>query len=175
MTGCINPLLWHVIYTYPKAEKKIYSDLLRLNIESYLPLQKVVRQWSDRKKRIEVPLFPNYVFVKAEQCERWKVLSVDGVVKFISFNGILSTVSDFEINMIRKILQGEHVTIVQENYIGIGRRVRVARGRFAGLEGTLVEKKGKVRLLIRIDSISQSLSMDIPSDSIEEVREHTFV
>jgi transcription antitermination factor NusG len=170
MTKCLNNPTWNVIYTCPKTEKKVHNSLTKLNVDSYLPLQKVVRQWSDRKKKIEVPMFPNYVFVKVDLTEHWKVLSVNGVVRFINFAGILSKVPDYEIDMIKRILQDEHITVAKENCcFEVGRKIRIAKGRFTGLVGTLIEKRGKFRLLVRIESISQSIAIDIPTDCIEDI------
>jgi len=79
-------LKWHVIYTMPRAERKVASSIDEMGIESYLPLYKVTRQWSDRKKKVEVPLFPNYVFVKVSEKGRRVIFNIKEPVKFISID-----------------------------------------------------------------------------------------
>jgi transcription antitermination factor NusG len=91
---------WRVVYTYPQQEKKIFNKLLALGMNAYLPLRKIVKQWSDRKKQLEVPLFPNYLFVKVPDIYRFRVLAIPGVTRFISFDGRLAAVSDKEMKMI---------------------------------------------------------------------------
>ena len=78
---------WYAVYTKPRWEKKIDSVLARKGIESWCPLQKVQRQWSDRKKTIEEPLFKSYVFVHVDEQERVKVLMTDGVLNYVFYLG----------------------------------------------------------------------------------------
>ena len=74
---------WYVVYTLSKHEKKVEKLLERKNIESYLPKRTIIRQWSDRKRKVEAPLFPNYLFVHIHPREFWKVLSTNGVIRFV--------------------------------------------------------------------------------------------
>ena len=75
----INTAPWNVLYTTPRAEKKVYNRLVEMDIETYLPLYKTIRQWSDRKKKVEVPLFNSYIFVRSSEKQRFEILSVYGV------------------------------------------------------------------------------------------------
>ena len=86
MSTQLNQSDWIVIYTYPKFEQKIEKELIKIDIETFLPMHEVVRQWSDRKKKLTLPLFPNYLFVRTDSRNRWKVLAIKGVVKFLSNN-----------------------------------------------------------------------------------------
>src|SRR5688572_14119498 len=101
-----NDPKWNVVYTRPKSEKKVASSISKMGIESYLPLQKVVRQWSDRKKKMEVPLFPNYVFVKIEETERGYLYSIKELVRFVSLEKIPVVVRENEILAIKHVLSG---------------------------------------------------------------------
>ena len=85
----------------PNREKGVHQELVNRKICSYLPCQSVVRQWRDRKKRLHVPLFPGYVFVKLERHENYEVLNTPGVIRFVSFNRQLATISEDEINKIK--------------------------------------------------------------------------
>jgi transcription elongation factor/antiterminator RfaH len=163
-----DDLSWYVVYTYPKQEKRIFSDLIKQSINAFLPFQKVVRQWSDRKKKLTVPLFPNYVFVQVPEKERFKVFSVPGVTRFISFEGKPAIVSNDEINIIKQLVN-HNISFENEVSLTSGDRVKVVHGPLAGLQGILVDRKGGKRFGIHFDSISQSISVDIQYNFLERV------
>ena len=149
---------WYVVYTYPKKEQKIYTDLIRQKVTTYLPLHKVVRRWSDRLKELTVPLFPNYIFVQICDNQRVNVLRVAGVSRFIAFDGRPTIISDEEIEMIRRL---ENAPVEVEPRLINGDRVQIMQGPFAGLEGVLFKKQGKERFGLRLDGLRQVLSIDI--------------
>jgi transcription antitermination factor NusG len=93
---------WFVIYTRPRWEKKVHSLLLAKGVESYCPLHKVRRKWSDRIKLVEEPLFKSYVFVKVDEAGRTLVRMTDGVVNFVYWNGKPASIKEKEIQTIRK-------------------------------------------------------------------------
>lgn len=157
---------WYIVYTYPNLEKRIYNDLERRNVKAYLPLQHVIRQWSDRKKELEVPMFPNYLFINFNERERFNLLKIAGILKIITFEGKPAVLSDEEIENIRKFEQLEfevEPTLVQ------GDEVLIVDGAFIGLKGILFSKKGKNRLGVRIQSINQSLSIEVESSNIRKL------
>lgn len=157
---------WYIVYTYPNLEKKIYNDLTRRSIKAYLPLQHVVRQWSDRKKVLEVPMFPNYLFINSKERERFNLLKVSGILKIIMFDGKAAVVTDEEIETIRKF---EQLEFELEPLLVRGDEVLIIDGPFTGLKGKLFSKKGRHRLGVCIQSISQSLSVDVNSSSIRKL------
>jgi transcription antitermination factor NusG len=158
---------WHVIYTYPHFEKKIFGQLFEKNIDAFLPCQKTVKQWRDRKKTVEIPLFPNYIFVNISTADRHKVF-VEGVTRFISFDGKPAIVPDKEIDVIKKLSQN-NCNVNNESYYNKGDKVRVVAGPLAGLEGMLLDIKGKSRVSIRFNSIAQAVSIDIQSSLLEKI------
>lgn len=166
----VNPN-WYVLYTYPNFEKRIRKTLVEKDISVYLPLQKTVRQWSDRKKEIEVPLFPNYIFVNISEKERISVLSTPGVVKFLSTSGKPCVVSDEEISSIQIILEhnDKQLDLIVENGLAPGDRVRVTDGPLNGLEGILSEKKGKKRFIIMLENIGRYLSIQIGIEKLHRI------
>ena len=105
-----NVFHWYAVYTRPRAEKIVNSRLVELNIEVFLPLYKTLRKWSDRKKIIEKPLFSSYIFVNVNSKEQIKVLRVDGVVKYISFENKAVAIPEAQINNL-KLLIGANVKI----------------------------------------------------------------
>lgn len=156
-------LNWHVIYTRPKFEKKIFSKLRENNIETFLPLHKVMRQWSDRKKRVEVPLFPNYLFVNIAPKNRWHVLSVEGVVRFLQFEAKPAIVPEKDMETIRKSVLGNPE--VSNQRFNNGDHVIIFRGPLRGLEGVLVNTNGRRRLAVRVDVIDKSILVNVsPAD-----------
>ena len=166
-TPTVESSCWQVVYTYSQYEKKVYKEFQRRSIESFLPLQKQVRQWSDRKRKVEVPLFPNYIFVRVALQNIWNVLRINGIVKFISSEGRPVTVSDATVDSIKKLVNHE-VEVTNELFTE-GDIVKVTRGALSGTEGILVEKKGKSRLAIQVNIMKQSVLVDIAPDDLEKV------
>lgn len=157
---------WYVVYTYPKKERKVYTDLIRQKVTTYLPLHKVIHRWSDRLKELTVPLFPNYIFVQIRDSERVNVLRVAGVARFVAFDSRPTVVSDEEIDMIRRL---ENTPVEVEPHLINGDRVQIMQGPFAGLEGVLFKKQGKERFGLRLDGLRQALSLDICVNFLKKV------
>ncbi|MEL7002733.1 MAG: UpxY family transcription antiterminator [Bacteroidota bacterium] len=162
------PTEWHVAYTKPRYEKKITDRLHENKIETFLPVVNTIRQWSDRKKKLAVPLFPNYVFVNIKAFDRYKVLKVSGVTKFVSIERTPVIVPDSEIKSIKMLLE-DQVSINTEDYYSIGERVRVTKGALMGTEGILIEKRGNHRFLLRLDFIQKAISVDIKTSHLEKI------
>ena len=102
---------WYALYTKPRWEKKIDSVLIRKGVESWCPLQKIERQWSDRKKIIEDPLFKSYVFVRIDSLEKTKVLMTDGVLNFVHYLGKPAVIKDEEVDNIKRYLAEKDASI----------------------------------------------------------------
>jgi len=154
---------WYVAYTYSRSEKKIDTRIRQLGIQSFLPLQKVKRKWSDRFKFVEVPLFPSYVFVNTTEDKIPQLKSIDGIATFLSFENKLAVVKEDEIDLIRKVIQGKmDVEVVSETFVK-GQKVEVQSGPFAGLTGTLIKEQGKKRFIVEFNNLNQHLSIDIPA------------
>ena len=159
-------LNWYTAYTLPNFEKKVYADLQKRKVEAYLPLQNVTRRWSDRMKRLQVPLFPNYIFIRSTDCKGITVLNVKGILNFIFFDGHPALVSDSEIDLIKKLA---NESIQMEPSLVQGDKVKIVRGPLAGMEGRLFNRKGKSRFGVRIETIKQSLSLEVPTQYLEKV------
>jgi transcription antitermination factor NusG len=157
---------WYVVYTCPNSEKKIYAELNKRAITAFMPTKKVVKQWSDRKQKIEVPLFPNYVFVKVPHNEMWTVLMISGVVRFVSFEGKPAVVKDAEIDFIKKLASAAGMIHNEDRYIE-GEKVKVKEGPLLGMVGKVKNKKGVTRLYVEIDTVRQVVSIDIDAALLE--------
>ena len=159
---------WYAVYTKPRSEKKTYQTLLERGIEAYLPLIKTLRQWSDRKKRVELPLIPSYVFVKIEEQSFRRVLEVDGALGFITFERKKVPIPDKQMNALMGIVEhGLDVEATAEK-IHAGDKVRIGSGPLRGTQGEVVDIAGKNRFVLRID-MGYTLIVDIQGAEIIKV------
>lgn len=142
-------MLWYVLYTKPRAEKRVAQSLEKSSIETYCPLITEVKQWSDRKKKISVPLFRSYVFVRLKERERSKVFDVPGVVRYLYWLGKPAIVRDIEIDTIREWLQPESAEEVVVEHLSPGDRIKIASGALKDEEAIVKEVGPKrVRLVL---------------------------
>lgn len=153
---------WYVVYTRFKTERKVASLISGMGIESYLPLHKVIKQWSDRKKKLEVPLFPNYVFVRIDSAKKGLLLSIKGLIRFVSIQNTPVVVREKEISTIKMVLAGA-AEVTTEEYFVEGVKVRINEGHLAGLEGFIIRRYQNTRLLVRIESLLRAYSFNVPS------------
>ena len=161
---------WYAIYTRVNNEKKIMEYLKEENVECYLPLRKTLRQWSDRKKWIEEPLFHCYLFVKVSYKEFFNVLSAPGVVCYVSFGGRPQSIPDYQIENIKTFVrQDELDVVVSMERFRKGKRAEVLVGPLKGLRGEIVEISGQYRILMRIESIGCSIHANISKDEVRLV------
>jgi transcription antitermination factor NusG len=147
---------WYAVYTRPRWEKKVNGLLVQKGIESYCPLNKVRRKWSDRIKTVEEPLFKSYVFVKISDDDRTNVRMTDGVVNFVYWNGKPAVIKEKEIQAIRRFLdENVNVELVKID-IRPDERVRILSGPMMDQEGKVLEVKNKVAKVC-IDSLGYML------------------
>ena len=163
---------WFVIYTRSRFEKKIYQELLKINIESYLPLQKKLKQWSDRKKWVEEPLFRSYIFVKIDKTEYYNILKINGVIRYVSFEGQAVPIRESQIEILKKIIStGVDIEVVEE-HIQPGQAVEVIAGSLIGVKGHLVKYKGKQKVILNLETIGHSIVLDINREYIKKLPNH---
>lgn len=160
---------WYALYTRARFEKKVDFQLKEKGIESYLPLRTVVRQWSDRKQKVEEPLFKSYIFVHVPPADRILALQTFGVVRMVNFKGVPAVIPDEQIEAVKRVLQ-EIETVELIDYLTIGQMVEVINGPLIGLRGILIEKRGRNRLVITIDQIKQALSVEIRVENVQAVK-----
>ena len=155
----MNPK-WYAIYTRPRWEKKVNGLLLNKGVESYCPLNRVRRKWSDRIKTIEEPLFKSYVFVKISEESRSDVRMTDGVINFVYWNGKPALIKEKEIQTIKRFLdEHDNVELVKMEPRK-DERVRVLSGPLMDQEGKVLEVKHKL-VKVAIDSLGYILVADI--------------
>jgi transcription antitermination factor NusG len=156
---------WYAVCTRSNHEKCTAAQLEQRSIEHFLPLYESVSKWKDRRKRLERPLFPGYLFVRIPLQERLRVLVTPGVVRLVGFDNRPAALPDQEIETLRNVLvHGAHSE--PHPYLSVGRRLRITRGALAGMEGVLIRKKGRVRLVLSIDLIRQSAMIEVDSADV---------
>ena len=158
---------WHVLYVKSRTENKVYQSLLGKGVEVYLPLQRKLRQWSDRKKIIEMPLFPGYIFVKVSCLEYENVLKAKNAVCYITFEGKAAIVPPKDINALKQILKQDqiHVELTTEE-LTLGQKVEIVAGPLLGIQGELLEIKGKRKVGIRIRQINYTVVVEVSIENI---------
>ena len=160
---------WFAAYTFGNHEKRVAEALGGKGVEHFLPLYESVRRWSDRKVRLQRPLFPGYVFVRIAIQERLRVQRVQGVVRLVGFNGQLTALPDDEIDILRRALTTQ-ISAAPHPFLAAGTRVRIVRGPLAGLSGVTVRRKGSMRVVLSIELIQRSVIVDLDTADLEPIR-----
>jgi len=160
---------WYAAYTYARHEKFVAKQLEVRGVEFFLPLYRSLRRWKDRRKELDLALFPGYVFVRIPLESRFRVLGLQGVVHLVSFRGKPAPLPGQEIEALRNGLT-QQVYAEPHPYLQVGRKVRVEHGPLAGLQGFLVRKKDKFRLVVSLELIQRSISAEVDAADVEPVR-----
>ena len=162
---------WRVIYVASRREKKVHKLLERDGTECFLPLIMVKRQWSDRVKQIEIPLFNGYVFVKCTDLNRDVILQSPGVIKLLNYNGADARVSDLTISSLKLAIEKGHTFLnTQEVDFKVGNRVIVTAGPFTGVEGRVVSYKNNNYVLIELEAIGKQICIKIEKSYLKNVK-----
>lgn len=161
-----NTRYWYAVYTKPRWEKKVASLLESKGIEYYCPLNKVVKQWSDRKKIVLEPLFKSYVFVQVEEKEKWELLKINGIVNYVHWLGKPARIKDNEIDTVKKFLNEFDAVEVVEAASPLNSRVKIKHGALMNYQGILLEVSGN-RASVRIESMGLQLTAFFDRKNIE--------
>lgn len=166
---------WHALYVRSRSEKKVLTQLEELGVEAYLPRITAVRKWSDRRKRIEEPLFKSYVFVRNDSRQHIPILNVFGVLKFVTFEHKPVVVPENQILAIKKFVddyeKGAQYKMQNESDLKVGQMVRIINGPMKGLTGRLETIENKRHLVVYIEVVGKYLPVHIPRAKVEPVVE----
>jgi len=157
---------WYAVYTSARHEKKISEQFGQRSIEQFLPLYETVRRRKDRRVRLQLPLFPSYVFVRIALLDQLQVLKIPGVVRLVSFNGKPIPLPETEILALQRGLESG-LRAEPYPYVAPGRRVRIKAGPLCGLMGKLVRRKENYRIVISVESISRSILCEVSLEDVE--------
>ena len=157
---------WFAVYTKPRWEKKVAALLLERGIENYCPINKVTRQWSDRKKVVMEPVFKGYVFVKLEEAKKWEVKQVNGILNFVYWLGKPAVIRDEEIDTIRRFLNEFDDVQVEPKGVVVNSEVRIRQGVLMNYHGIVIEVLGN-RAVVKIDNLDIQLSAHFDKKNLE--------
>lgn len=157
---------WYAVCTVSRHEKVVARQMNGNGLDHFLPLYKSVRRWKDRRKELELPLFPGYVFVRIPLQDRLRVQKLTGVLQIVSFNGKPAPLPENEIEALRNGLN-RNAWLEPHPYLKVGRRVRVRSGPMAGVDGILVRRKDKFRLVLSVDLIQQAVALEVDGADVE--------
>jgi len=159
---------WFALYTRHQHEKTVAQFLSGKGIAVFLPLYEAAHRWKDRVKHLSLPLFPNYVFVFAGFDRRGAILSTPGVYDFVRLGGLPVPVPEEEIGAVRRVVeQGLHAE--PHPFLKYGDRVRVKSGPLEGVDGILIRKKSFYRLVLSVELLARSISVEVEAADVERV------
>lgn len=159
------PRVWRVFSVRPRAEKRVAERLAAAGLEVVLPLRVALHQWSDRKRRVAVPLFPGYVFAQVDERERLDALATDGVVRTVGFGGTLAAVSDAEVTLLQALANApEQAEAVAREAFPAGAAVVLTNGPLKGVRGHVLGHPRSQYLTVEVPSVQQAVRLHVPAD-----------
>lgn len=156
---------WYAVYTCANHEKRVSDQFAGRNVEHFLPQYESVRRWKDRNVRLLLPLFPGYLFVRMLAQQRLRILQVPGVVRLVGFNGSPTPMPQEDIQRIREFL-GQGWRAEPHLYLQAGKRARVLRGPLMGMEGIVLRRKNRRRLVLSFDLIQRAMAIEIDEEDL---------
>ncbi|HNW98737.1 MAG TPA: UpxY family transcription antiterminator [Bacteroidales bacterium] len=161
---------WYVLTTRSRHEKKCEQLLIKQGFEVFLPLQKVMRKWSDRKKIVEIPLFSGYIFIRYDESKRFQVLNTPGIVRFLRYNNADATISDTQVKAIDIAIKEipDKLYVIEQNF-SEGEEICIKSGPFKGFYGKVINYNNNRKIMISIDSIGKSLLIETSKTLIEKI------
>ena len=166
---------WYPVYTNPRAEKKANELLIAKGIETYLPLQKTLKQWSDRKKIVEEPYIKSYLFVRITPAQHTEVLMTRGICRFLYFSGKIASMPERQIADLKLLFASEADMELTERTFQAGEAVRVSAGPLLGLRGELVTVLSQKKLLVRIQHINRSVLVQVSAAFLDSMETGRFL
>ncbi len=166
---------WYALYTRSRYEKRVEKLLREQGVTVYLPLMSTFRRWSDRMKKVEVPLFNSYLFVKthpSDQHHYYNILHTPGVVRFITFESQPVPVPDHQIEALQRLSAEGYDLQPAEKPLKPGTPVEIKQGPLRGITGEIIASGGNKFLIIQIDSLDKCIQVKIPAALVESTNKH---
>ncbi|MFO8098642.1 MAG: UpxY family transcription antiterminator [Salinibacter sp.] len=155
---------WRVFYTRARAEKKCETRLQERGIDVLVPKKTEIRQWSDRKKEVTVPLFRNYLFARVDEKDRLRTLKTNGIVRCVHFDGTPARLRPDTVEQLKKTQQAPDRLSVADLRPPVGETVTITDGPMQGLTGEVTQHRGQTYLLVRVEAIQQGVKVEVPAD-----------
>lgn len=165
---------WYAVYVRSRAEKAVYDRFIDQGFEAFLPLERKLRKWSDRKKWVEVPYINSYVFVKSSEKEYFDVLNTFNVIRFVAFEGQAAPIPEWQIDAMKKIVSSKASFHFTSHKFQKGEKIVIEKGLLAGYSGEVIhDTTGKKKILIRIDQIGYSMVVEADILEVKKVKSET--
>lgn len=161
--------LWFAAYTASRHEKRVAEQLQDRGVENFLPLYETVHRWKNGRHRVQLPLFPGYVFVRIALCDRLRVLQVPGLARLVGFSGVPFPLPESEVDAIRRALTAG-VAAEPYPYLTVGSRVEVCRGPLLGTQGILLRRRNTYRVVLSLDLIMRSMVVEVDAADVTPIK-----
>ena len=162
--GAVRPL-WYAAYTSARHEKSVAEHLRQREVECFLPLYETVHRWNNGRHRVQLPLFPGYIFVHMSLREKLRVLQVPGLANLVSFNGVPAALPEADIDALRSALTAG-VPAQPYRYLTVGSRVEICRGPLQGMKGILLRHHSQFRVVLSVEMIMRSIVVEIEAADV---------
>ena len=164
----INPesqMFWYAAYTSSRHEKTVAEHLRQREVECFLPLYETVHRWNNGRHRVQLPLFPSYVFVRMGVRDKLRVLQVPGLAQLVSFQGSPAVLPDAEIETLRSALAAG-VPAQPYRYLSVGSQVDICCGPLQGMRGILLRHQGQFRVVLSVEMIMRSIVVEVEASDV---------
>lgn len=158
---------WYPVYTHARAEKKAYQALVDKNIDTYLPLQRQLKQWSDRKKWVEEPFIKSYLFVHVKEHQLTEVLMTKGIARFIYFSGKITAMPDKQVEGLKLLMASPYELEITEHDLLPGEKIIVKAGPLKGLSGEIISYRSQKHLSLRLENMGYSIIVHVAASFID--------
>jgi transcription antitermination factor NusG len=163
-----NEPRWYAAYTKSRTEKKVLTRLTENGFEAYLPIRRKRHQWSDRMKWVEEPLIRSYIFIRVDESQYYNAINTPGLVCYVTFEGKAAPIPDRQIDTLKMLLhEGAEMEVSNERFAP-GQKIIVISGTLVGMQGEMVEYRGKKKVLIRLGTTGTNLLVTVSLELIEK-------
>ena len=169
----LSEVLWYAGYTAARHEKRVAEHFAQRGVEHFLPLYETIHRWNNGRHRVQLPLFPGYIFVRMALKDRLRVLEVPGFVRLVGFNSLPCPLPESDIKKMMEALS-KGVLAEPYPYLTAGTRVEIRNGPLQGMTGILLRRQNKCRVVISVDLIMRSMIVEVEAGDVAPVRKPNF-
>ncbi len=155
-------------YTLPQCERTLQTKLQRSGVECFLPMRRETRSWTDRQKTIDVPVFPNYIFIRTTMAKRFELLHNRELVKYVTFGDAPATMRDEEMALLQLVQQHETDTAIVPKHQRFqpGNRVTINAGKFAGAKGVLIREDDRNKVVVELTAVRHLIKLHVDASQL---------
>jgi len=168
-----SEMLWYAGYTASRHEKRVAEHFVQRGVEHFLPLYETIHRWNNGRHRVQLPLFPGYIFVRIALRDRMRVIEVPGFARLVGFNSLPCPLPEADINKMKDALN-KGVVAEPYPYLTVGTRVEIRNGPMQGMTGILLRRQNKCRVVISVDLIMRSMAVEVEASDVVPVRSSTL-